>query len=233
NSGYVLDSGFGCGTIIVMKPKTRGEPLRPGRSLKGHVAPDGIETFYEVRSRDSDLSPDEFRRLPRRPVHIVLDNLRSAFNVGSIFRLADAVRAAEVVCCGYTCHPPHHKLEHTALGTTESVPWRHVAGTTEAISDLRSRGIQVIALETASPARPFHEFAFQPPAALVLGNEALGVSQAVLALCDAVVEIPVFGFKNSINVAAAVAIVLYELARRYGWLDRGPSPPAGTGECTR
>lgn len=215
-----------------MKPKTRGQPLPHGRSLKGHVAPDGIETFYEVRTRDSNLGPDEFRRLPRRPVHLILDNLRSAFNVGSIFRLADSVRAAEVICCGYTCHPPHHKLEQTALGTTESVPWRHFADAALAIQDLKARGLQVVGLETAFRAEPFHRFEFRLPTALVLGNEALGVSRSALALCDAVVEIPVSGFKNSVNVAAAAAIVLYEVARRSGWLDNTTSPPDGSVGCT-
>jgi tRNA G18 (ribose-2'-O)-methylase SpoU len=206
-----------------MKPRTRGESPRRGRSLKGRHAPDGIETFYEVRSRDSSLAPDEFRRLERRPVHLVLDNLRSAFNVGAIFRLADAVRAAEVIPCGYTACPPHHKLEQTSLGTTESVPWRRFALTTEAVAELSQRGIQVLALETAAVATPFHRFSYRFPVALVLGNEALGVSQSVLAMSHGVVEIPVAGFKNSVNVATAAAIVLYELMRRGGWLDEPTS----------
>lgn len=197
----------------------RGQPApERGHSLKGWVAPDGIETFYDVKSRDSDLSPEEFSRLPRRPIHVVLDNLRSAFNVGSIFRVADAVRAAEVIPCGYTAHPPHHKLEQAALAATGFVPWRRFEQTADALADLRSQGVQLVALETAAGARPYHEFEFRAPVALILGNEALGVSQSVLRLCDAVIDIPVFGFKNSINVAAAAAVVLNDLVRRYGWL---------------
>ncbi len=177
-------------------------------------APDGIETFYEVRSRDSSLPPREFARLPRHPVHIVLDNLRSAFNVGALFRLADTVRAQEIITCGYTAHPPHHKLQQTALGTTESVPWRRFEHTTDAVLDLKGQGIQVLALETVNGAIPYHKFPYQFPVAIVLGNEALGVSQEVLRLCDGIVDIPVFGYKNSLNVATAAAVVLYELLRK-------------------
>jgi len=193
--------------------------MRRGRSLKGWSSPDGVETLYEVRTRDSQLAPEEFLRLERRPIHIVLDNLRSAFNVGAIFRLADAARAAAVIPCGYTAHPPHHKLEQTSLGTTDSVPWQRFAQTTDAVDELRRAGVQVVALETAESATPFHRFDFAFPVGLVLGNEALGVSQAVLARCDGVVQIPVFGYKNSVNVATAAAIVLYELLRRGSWLD--------------
>src|SRR5512138_489674 len=154
-----------------MRPRTRGELLKRGRSLKGWNSPDGIETFYKVRTRDSALSPEVFARLPRRPIHLVLDNLRSAFNVGAIFRLADAARAAEVIPCGYTAYPPHHKLEQTSLGTTESVPWRRFDDTGSAITELKAKRIQVVALETAKGAVPFHRFGYHFPVAVVLGNE--------------------------------------------------------------
>lgn len=180
--------------------------------------PDGIETLYAVRTRDSLLPPELFRRLPRRPIIIVLDNLRSAFNVGAIFRIADAIRAKEVVPCGYTAHPPHHKLKHTALGTTDSVPWRWFSNTAEAILNLKSQGSQIVALETATGAIPYHQFPYEFPVAIVLGNEALGVSQEVLKMCDGIVEIPVFGYKNSLNVATAAAVVLYEMLRQKNWL---------------
>jgi tRNA G18 (ribose-2'-O)-methylase SpoU len=205
-----------------MKPRTRGEHVKRGRSLQGRHAPDGIETFYEVRSRDSALPPEEFARLRRRPVHVVLDNLRSAFNVGSIFRVADAVRAAEVICCGYTCHPPHHKLEQTSLGTDRSVPWRWCQETTAALAGLKSAGVRIVGIETVAGATPYDRIEWPLPVALVFGNEALGLCQDVLRLCDAFVEIPVSGFKNSLNVATAAAVTLYDLSRRSGWFD-----PAG------
>ncbi len=211
------------------RPRTQGPPRHTGPSLKGKPATDGIETFFEVRTRDSELPPEEFARLPRRPIHIVLDNLRSAFNVGSIFRLADAARAAEVIPCGYTAFPPHHKLEQTSLGTTDSVPWRRFDTTTAALADLKAGGTHLVAVETSRHATPFHRFEYQFPLALVFGNEALGVSREALEQCEAVVEIPVFGYKNSINVATAVGIVLYDVLRKGDWLDDcEPTPPGGT-----
>ncbi len=200
--------------------RPQGKPMHKARSLKGWNAPDGIETFYKVRSRDSHLGPEQFAGLTRRPVHIVLDNLRSAFNVGSIFRLADAARVAELIPCGYTAYPPNNKLEQTSLGTTGSVPWRRFDETTEALRQLKSKGIQVVGVETAEQAVPYHRFEYRFPTALVLGNEALGLSQSVLELCDGIIDIPVFGYKNSINVAAAAAVILYDIASRTGWLDQ-------------
>jgi 23S rRNA (guanosine2251-2'-O)-methyltransferase len=209
----------------VRRPRTQGPSRHHGRSLKGRPAPDGIETFFEVKTRDSEIAPEEFARLPRRPIHIVLDNLRSAFNVGSIFRLADAARAAEVIPCGYTAYPPHHKLEQTSLGTTDSVPWRRFESTASALADLKDKGIRIVAVETALGAKLFHRLDYTFPVALVFGNEALGVSADTLKLCEAVVEVPVFGYKNSVNVATAVGIVLYEVLRQGNWLDeQGPEP---------
>jgi tRNA G18 (ribose-2'-O)-methylase SpoU len=215
------------------RPRTQGPPHYHGCSLKGKPAPDGIETFFEVKTRDSELPPEEFTRLPRRPIHIVLDNLRSAFNVGSIFRLADAARAAEVIPCGYTAYPPHHKLEQTSLGTTDSVPWRRFDDTVSALTDLKANGIRLVAVETARGASPYHRFEYNFPVALVLGNEALGVSEDAMRMCDAVVEIPVFGYKNSVNVATAAGIVLYELLFQGDWLDGeepAPTPRGGISE---
>ncbi len=196
---------------------------RRGRSLQGHIEPDGIETFYEVRTCDSNLPPAEFAQLPRLAVHIVLDNLRSAFNVGSIFRLADAIRAAEVITCGYTAHPPHHKLEQTALGTTASVPTRHFADTPMALWSLRNSGCRIVGVETVYNSPPYYQLELRFPLALVFGNEAMGIQQPALALCDSVIHLPVLGYKNSVNVAAAVAVVLYDVARRADWLTTAPA----------
>lgn len=171
----------------------------------------------------------------------MLDNLRSAFNVGSIFRLADAARAAEVIPCGYTAYPPHHKLEQTSLGTTDSVPWRRFDDTVSALTDLKRSGVQIVAVETARGAAAYDRFDYHFPVALVLGNEALGVSETALKASDALVEVPVFGYKNSINVATAAGIVLYGVLRHGDWLADmtlgpvlRPSPaairPVGTSE---
>lgn len=200
------------------KPARTPAPKRR-RSARGRPAPDGIETRFAVRSGDAAIPPAEFLKLPRRPVHVVLDNLRSAFNVGSFFRLGDAIRVAEVVTCGYTCHPPHHKLEQTALGTTDSVPHRHFATTSEALAALRAGGASIVGVETVRGAGRYDRIEHRLPVALVFGNEALGLSREVLELCDSIIELPVQGYKNSVNVATAGAVVLFDLARRRGWFD--------------
>ena len=184
------------------------EDLRPGNL--------GKETSFEVRDHDADLSPEAYAALGKHPIHLVLDHLRSAFNVGSIFRTADTARLAEVVTCGYTAHPPHPKLDKTALGTLEYVPSRHFDTTVEAVEDLQAAGVQVWALETTSRSVPHTAVVYPQPVALVLGNEALGVERAVLERCDRLIEIPMYGYKNSLNVAAACAVVVFEILRQWG-----------------
>lgn len=185
---------------------------------------DGLETHLEVRSFDSMLSLEDFKEMPRMPVHIILDNLRSAFNVGSIIRTADCVLAEKIYFCGYTAHPPNKKLEKTSLGALPFVPWEHRESAVETVHALKNQNIPVIALETTNLSQSIWEFEFPLPVALVMGNEALGVSRSVLKLADAVVEIPMLGYKNSINVAAASGIASYEIQRqhwkRFKHLDR-------------
>ena len=181
---------------------------------------EGFETSFEVRSHDARLTPEEYARLPKHPMHIVLDRLRSAWNVGSIFRVADTARAAEVVTCGYTAHPPHKKLEKTALGTARLVPSRHFETAAKAIAKLKEEGATVYGLETTSTSRAYTEVQYPRPAALVLGNEALGVEREALALCDELIEIPMHGSKNSLNVAAACAVAVFEILRQWKVAER-------------
>lgn len=181
---------------------------------------------YQVRSFDSPLTPEEYARLPKQPVTVVLDNLRSAFNVGSIFRTADAARIERVVTCGYTAHPPHLKLEKTSLGTEKFVATRHCPSALQAVNDLKALGIPVVALETAENVPCYSDFAFPRPVALLVGNEALGITREALESADHVVRIPLFGFKNSLNVASAFAVVLFEALRQWGFnFGQGPGNP--------
>lgn len=175
------------------------------------------ETSFDVRSRDLDVPFDEYARRPKFPVTLVLDNLRSAFNVGSLFRTADTARLERVITCGYTAHPPHPRLDKTALGTLDYVQTEHVERTADAIAALHAAGTPVWALETTSASRRHTEVAFPRPVALVLGNEALGIEPEILALCDELVEIPVFGYKNSLNVGCAAAVVTFEILRQWGY----------------
>ena len=144
------------------------------------------------------------------PVVVVLDNLRSAFNVGNILRLADTTRAERVVTCGYTATPPHPKLAKTARGCDRHVNVEHAVSSEAAVTALRAEGYRVYAVETTPPARFVRESAITFPAAFVFGNEALGISEGALQLCDEAVCLPCLGHKNSVNVANCAAVVLYE-----------------------
>jgi tRNA G18 (ribose-2'-O)-methylase SpoU len=166
-----------------------------------------METNFHVRSFDARIPLEEYAAFEKNPIYIILDNLRSAFNVGSIFRLCDAMRVSGLFLCGYTASPPHVKLDKTSLGTIDYVPWRKFASAVEAVEYLRERGVAVWAAETTSRSVPYNAAVYPSPLGLVFGNEALGVSPEVLGLCDGLVEIPLYGFKNSINVAASCAVI--------------------------
>ncbi len=156
-------------------------------------------------------------RPPRlcRPVHLVLDNIRSAFNVGSIFRTADAGAVEHIHLCGMSAHPPHKKIEKTALGAFEYVPWTYYERNRDCLDRLEEKGIPVVSVEVTDAAVPLYEFDWPRPVAVVFGNEVNGVNRRVLRRSGAVVKIPMHGYKNSINVATACGIVLYEILR--GW----------------
>ncbi len=158
---------------------------------------------------------EERERMQRHPVHVVLDNIRSAFNVGSIFRTADAGGAAHLHLCGMTAHPPHKKLEKTALGAFEYVPWTYYERNRDCVDALKAQGIPVVAIEVTDDAVVMEDFTWPQPVAIVLGNEVNGVNERVLRRADAVVQIPMFGYKNSINVATAFGIVLYDVVRQW------------------
>ena len=151
-----------------------------------------------------------------REIHLVLDRLRSAYNVGNIFRIAEAVGAKEVIACGYTAAPPHPKLEKTAMGADKLVPCRTMGSSAEAVRTLRNEGVKCIVAAEIVPGKSVfawdYEYTF--PMALVLGNEALGVAPETLELCDGIVELPMAGRKESINVGNAAAAILYAVVAK-------------------
>jgi tRNA(Leu) C34 or U34 (ribose-2'-O)-methylase TrmL len=165
-----------------------------------------------------DRRPETEQNRPRSGIYLILDNIRSPFNVGSIFRTADATRVEQMLLCGYTPQPPQPKVMRTAMGAAMAIPWRHVEQTEAAIALLAGQGIPVIALETAEKSLSCFDYAFPRPVALLLGNEELGASDQVLRQCQALVSIPMLGLKNSLNVANATAIVLYEILRQHHWV---------------
>ena len=163
------------------------------------------------------IAPEAYADQTRRPVVVVLDDVRSRHNVGSIFRTADSFGIERLVLCGFTPQPPHREIEKTALGATLSVPWSAVDDTLIAIRDLQQQGYTVVAVEQTLSALPLLTWTPAPEAriALVLGNELYGVSQAVVQTCDACVLIPQGGSKHSLNVSVCAGVVLWWLAGRF------------------
>jgi 23S rRNA (guanosine2251-2'-O)-methyltransferase len=160
-------------------------------------------------------SVDQFRKSEKSPIVIVLDNVRSQSNVGSIFRTADAFLTEAIYLCGITACPPHREIQKTALGATESVAWKYYSRTTDSIHDLKEEGYRIIAVEQAEGSVSLDCFKVENDRkyALVFGHEINGVSQEVLDNCDSCVEIPQFGTKHSFNIAISVGIVLWELKK--------------------
>lgn len=154
---------------------------------------------------------DEYRNATKFPIVIVLDDIRSLYNIGSVFRTADAFNVERVVLCGITATPPHREIQKTALGATESVAWEHVRNAAAAVRSLKETGYQVIGVEQVVGSTSLERFQFKrdKPTVLIFGNEVKGVSQEVLNLCDGFIEIPQFGTKHSINVSVSVGVVLW------------------------
>ena len=161
------------------------------------------------------LSIEEFQQAQKMPLTVVLDNVRSMHNVGSVLRTADAFRVEEVLLCGITGTPSHPEIHKTALGAEDSVTWRHVASTVDAVSELKQRGYVVLSVEQAEGSTMLHHF--EPASgcryAVVLGNEVKGVQQEVIDQSDGCLEIPQFGTKHSMNVSVTAGIVIYHFAR--------------------
>lgn len=155
----------------------------------------------------------------RMPLVVVMDHLRSAFNVGAIFRSAECLRVSHLHLCGYTATPDESRGQtgRAAMGADVHVPWSHSERTKDVLRELSARGIPVFALETVEGAESVHAFEFPQPCALLLGNERHGIEADLLALCTAPVRIPCYGVKNSLNVSVAFAICAYEIARQWQW----------------
>jgi tRNA G18 (ribose-2'-O)-methylase SpoU len=153
-------------------------------------------------------------RKTRNPISVVLEDIRSVYNIGAIFRTSDAIRAERIFLCGITAHPPRRDLEKTALGATEAVPWTYCRSAKEQLLKLKNKGYKVCALELTTRSVDFKAAQYAFPLALVVGNEVDGVSAQVLELADMVVSIPMLGKAKSLNVATAYGIVAYEALYR-------------------
>jgi tRNA G18 (ribose-2'-O)-methylase SpoU len=160
-------------------------------------------------------SVDEFKQAGKNPIIVVLENIRSAYNVGSVFRTADAFLIEAIYIVGYSAKPPHKEIKKTALGAEETVSWKYFKTTEEAIDLLKAKKYKVYAVEQAEGSYKLQAAGFRQNEriALVFGNEVTGVEQSTIQLCEGCIEIPQLGMKHSLNIATAAGVVLWELIR--------------------
>lgn len=159
---------------------------------------------------------EEIKAIKKHPIYIVLDNVLDTYNVGAIFRLADAVAAEKVILCGETETPPSIRIKRASINTTEWVTWSYVPTAKEAINDLRLKikDLRVTAIEQSSRSVPYNKADYSFPVALVVGHETYGVSKEVLDMADQIVELPMWGVNKSLNVMVSLGIVLYEVVKQ-------------------
>ena len=165
---------------------------------------------------------EEFADADKLPLTVVVDNVRSLHNVGSIFRTSDAFRVERIVLCGITATPPHAEIHKTALGAEDVVEWVYEKDTLEAVGKLRSDGYRIYAIEQVEESIALQDFSVKPGEkyAVILGNEVKGVQQQVVDACDGSIEIPQFGTKHSLNVSVTAGMVIWEFACKTGWVKR-------------
>ena len=159
-------------------------------------------------------SLDEIQQQPRRPVVVLLDNIRSLYNVGAIFRTSDAVGVEKIYLGGITGQPPRAEIHKAALGAERSVPWEYRQHPVEIIHTLKSAGYHIVILEHTDQSQNYHQITYQFPLCLVVGHEISGVSDEVVELADMAIQIPMFGIKQSLNVAVAYGIAIYEIVKQ-------------------
>jgi tRNA G18 (ribose-2'-O)-methylase SpoU len=162
-----------------------------------------------------------YEGIDRIPVCVVLDCVRSLYNVGSFFRSGDAAGISTLYLTGYTGHPPHPRLSKTALGAEDKLPWEHHAQAAPLLETLRQRGLELAAIETSSHAIDLYDWQPRFPVCIVFGSEVEGIAAEVAQQCDVHVRVPMLGAKQSLNVAVAGGVVLFELLRKYRRLHEG------------
>ncbi len=165
----------------------------------------------QLRTQSVDASVA--KSIKKNPITIILDNVLDTYNIGSIFRLADAVAAEKVYLCGQTETPPNTRIKKASINTWQWVDWEYASDTVALVKTLKELHISVIAVEQDKRSVPFQNFNYTFPLALVVGNETTGVSQEVLAQADAIIELPMFGINKSLNVVVTTGIVLYDVVR--------------------
>jgi tRNA G18 (ribose-2'-O)-methylase SpoU len=159
------------------------------------------------------LSIDAFKEAKKTPIIIILDNIRSLNNIGSVFRTSDAFLVEKIYLCGITATPPHKDIHKTALGSTDTVAWEYVENTLDLVEKLKTEDVKIIAIEQAENATMLNDFKVEPNTkyALVFGNEVKGVAQKVVDASDVVIEIPQFGTKHSLNISVSCGVVVWDM----------------------
>lgn len=169
------------------------------------------------------INTEEYKASEKTPLIIILDNIRSLNNIGSVFRTADAFLVKKIYLCGITAQPPHKDIQKTALGATDSVDWEYAENVMDVVSNLQSEGIFVASIEQAELAVNLNDFSVQKQMtyAIIFGNEVKGVQQEVVTGSDAVIEIPQFGTKHSLNISVSVGVVVWDLFVKLRKVGRG------------
>lgn len=167
--------------------------------------------------RTSEPDPALARSIRKHPITIILDNVLDTYNVGSIFRLADAVAVQKVILCGQTLTPPNSRIKKASINTWQWVEWEHVSTAREAVEKCRMNNVKckIIAVEQDPRSKPFYEMKYEFPSAIVVGNETYGVSKEVLDIADTIVELPMWGINKSLNVMVSCGIILYNMVKQY------------------
>ncbi len=171
-------------------------------------------THQEISDKRPEL--ENISQVKKLPVCVLLDSIRSSYNVGSIFRTSDGAMIEKLYLCGFTPTPPKREILKTALGSTESVKWEYAENPIDVIKELKSQGYKIAALELTEKSTPYYKADYKAfPLCLIIGNEIKGVKQELLDLCDFTLEIPQYGIKQSLNVAVAYGISIFELRRLF------------------
>lgn len=170
-----------------------------------------------AKLRTTKSTEEERKQIKKNPIYIVLDNVMDTYNIGSIFRLADAVAAEKVILCGETETPPHTRIKKASVNTTEWVSWEYAKTAKEAINNLQLtiNNLRVIAIEQDAKSAPYDKADYNFPIAFVVGHESTGVSREVLEMADQIVEIPMWGVNKSLNVVVSLGIVLYKVMEKF------------------
>jgi len=164
--------------------------------------------------RVSNPTEEQVESINHQPIYIILDNVLDTFNIGSFFRLADAVAAEKIFLCGQTVTPPNIKIHRASIGTWRWVPWEHKRSTIKVIKDLKKQGVMTVAVELGKNSINYKKLKIKPPVALIVGHETTGISKPAIAAADKQIEIPMLGVNKSLNVLVAASVVVYD------WIDK-------------